>query len=945
MRRLKLSICVCLSLMALMFSGYHYFSSNASARKAFGSVPAAPTGVSASDADYANKVGIMWDTMRGAVTYRIFRNTTNDPNSATEVGTSLANEFYDGSAVPDQAYFYWVRAENSNGNSAMSAAVQGKRGVLGESPGPYTAQEPPVAPLGNVPTAAKAALGKALFWDEQISSTNTVACGTCHRPAEGGADPRTIIGDNRSRHPGPDGIPNTGDDIFGSPGVPRNNFDGTYTADPYFGLEIQVTGRKAPSYLNAAYARSGLFWDGRAADEFRDPITNTILLPSRASIESQVLGPPLSDAEMGHIGRDWTQVAGKIATARPLILASDIPDSLAAWIDERSYAELFEEAFGTPEVTPARIAMAIATHERHLITDRTPFDRWAAGMGGLTEQEARGGILFFGKQCNQCHSDGIFTDNFFHNIGVRPPSDDLGRGAITNDPKNNGQFKTPTLKNVELHGPYMHNGRHATLEDVVDFYNRGGDFDAPNIDRGVIRPMGMTTQEKADLVAFMKRPMTDTRAQNELPPFDRPQLYTESKRVPAVSGTGRAGSGGETPNAIAIEPPYVGNPSFTVAVSRSLGGANAVLVINSTDPGVGATIPSAGSFARAQTTLAGSGGGNGTGSLSIAIPNDPSLLGQTLYARWYITDASAGSGFAVSRLVTFTIFGEGSVASNDAHVDFDGDGRTDVSIFRPSLGQWWYLQSSDGTARGHQFGDAADKIVPADFTGDGKTDIAIWRESAGGSWYILRSEDSTFYSFPFGTTGDTPVAADFDADGKADPTVFRPSTGLWYTLRSGDQQTSQTQFGQAGDIPQVGDYDGDGRADVAVFRPNGTASGEWWVLNSSNSSVSGYGFGLSTDIPVAADFSGDGKTDIAVWRPSTGFWYAYRSEDQSLIALPFGIGTDLPAPGDYDGDGSTDVAVFRPSTGTWYINRSTGGLQVTQFGTAGDKPAPAAYIP
>src|SRR5690606_31325816 len=141
----------------------------------------------------------------------------------------------------------------------------------------------------------------------------------------------------------------------------------------------------------------------------------------------------------------------------------------------------------------------------------------------------------------------------------------------------NGKFKTPVLRNVELHGPFMHNGRHQTLEQVIQFYTRGGDFDAPNIDRGIIRPTPMTSQEIADLAAFMKRPMTDPRVRDELPPFDRPQLYTESARVPQITGTGRAGTGAIVPEAIALEPPLLGNPSFTVGVARGAAGANAVV--------------------------------------------------------------------------------------------------------------------------------------------------------------------------------------------------------------------------------------------------------------------------------------------------------------------------------------------------------------------------------
>ena len=227
-------------------------------------------------------------------------------------------------------------------------------------------------------------------------------------------------------------------------------------------------------------------------------------------------------------------------------------------------------------------------------------------------------------------------------------------------PEDDGKFKNPTLRNVELHAPYMHDGRFATLEEVVEFYNRGGDHDAPNIDRNLIRPLNLAPEEKAALVAFMKRPMTDPRVRDELPPFDRPTLYTQTTRVPTVSGTGRNGAGGFLPKVTAIEPPLVGNPSFTVAVSSGLGNAQATLVINSTDPGVGTTIPASGSFFRQTVNLQGSGNGAGFGSFSIAIPNNPALVGQTFFGRWYVTDASATNGFSVSQVFQFTVFGDGS---------------------------------------------------------------------------------------------------------------------------------------------------------------------------------------------------------------------------------------------------------------------------------------------
>ena len=324
--------------------------------------------------------------------------------------------------------------------------------------------------------------------------------------------------------------------------------------------------------------------------------TGEILLTSQASLESQSAGPPVSPAEMGHTNRDWSQVAARVAASKPLALANNIPAGLRTWIGSRTYPELFNEVFGTPDVTPARISMAIATHERTLFSDQTPLDRWAYGIEQLTPQEEAGRLLFISQQCNACHAGSLLANHQFQNIGVRPPAEDRGRGAITMNAIDDGKFKTPTLRNVELHGPYMHNGRVATLDDVVGFYNRGGDFDAPNIDHSLIHPLDLTFTQRAELVAFLKRPLTDLRVRDQLPPFDRPQLYTESSRIPQVTGTGRAGSGGITPKVIAIEPPLVGNPSFTVCVTDALGGTQAVLVIDSSDPGVGSTIPASGSF-------------------------------------------------------------------------------------------------------------------------------------------------------------------------------------------------------------------------------------------------------------------------------------------------------------------------------------------------------------
>lgn len=278
--------------------------------------------------------------------------------------------------------------------------------------------------------------------------------------------------------------------------------------------------------------------------------------------------------------------------------------------------------------------------------------------------------------------------------------------------------------------------------------------------------------------------------------------------------------------------------------------------------------------------------------------------------------------------------------TNKPIFDFDGDGKTDIGIFRPSLGQWWYLRSSDNANRAFQFGTTTDKIVPADYTGDGKTDIATFTPSTG-FWNILRSEDSTFYGFPFGASGDIAAPADYDGDNKVDAAVFRTSNSTWFISKSSGGTIIQ-QFGASGDKPAVADYDGDGKADLAIYR---VALGQWWFVRSSDGGNRAFQFGTSTDKPIQGDYTGDGKADLAFFRPTTGEWFILRSEDASFYGFPFGGSGDIPASGDYDGDGKFDPAVFRPSNTTWYLNRSTAGTQIVGFGANGDQPVPNAFVP
>jgi subtilisin family serine protease len=267
--------------------------------------------------------------------------------------------------------------------------------------------------------------------------------------------------------------------------------------------------------------------------------------------------------------------------------------------------------------------------------------------------------------------------------------------------------------------------------------------------------------------------------------------------------------------------------------------------------------------------------------------------------------------------------------------DFNGASRAVVSVFRPSSGTW-YLQNAQTGYSSVQFGQATDKIVPADYDGDGRTDVAVYR---AGTWFLQRSQ-SGFASIQFGAPDDIPVPADYDADGKAELAVFRPSNGTWYVLNGTTNQYSIQQWGTSTDKPVVADYDGDGKADYAVYRPS---NGTWYLLRSRDG-FAAIQWGEAADKPVVGDYDGDGKADTAVYRPSNGTWYLLRSRD-GFSSMQWGEATDSPVPADYDGDGRTDIAVYRPSNGTWYLLKSTEGFAAIQFGDTTDRPIPSALVP
>lgn len=289
--------------------------------------------------------------------------------------------------------------------------------------------------------------------------------------------------------------------------------------------------------------------------------------------------------------------------------------------------------------------------------------------------------------------------------------------------------------------------------------------------------------------------------------------------------------------------------------------------------------------------------------------------------------------------------------------DRNNDGAADAAVFNPGTqGTFTNTNLMTNATETRPFGQTNDVPVPADYNGDGLTELAVYRPS-NNFFYKALSQTNTmtsFNGFQWGTTNDMFVPGDYDGDGTADVAIWRPSDGFWYILRSSTNSLLAVRWGQSGDTPITGDFDGDLKTDFVVVRKNiaNEPSYVWYVLQSNFSLGFAYfaRWGQTGDIPLAGDFDGNGKADITIFRPSSGVWGSILSNSSQTGGTvqrfaTFGQMGDVPQPADYDGDGKADYAVFRPGpTGAFYaLNSSNSAVQSTTIGTQTSTPVSAPY--
>jgi cytochrome c peroxidase len=360
------------------------------------------------------------------------------------------------------------------------------------------------------------------------------------------------------------------------------------------GPDRQVTGRKAPSVIGAVYNRDN-FWDGRANHNFNgfNPFGSTannqdgaLVNMTNSSLASQADGPPNNPVEMSCNGRHFNgpdhSLAAKMLARKPLQFQQVSPkDSVLGSLADTTtgtgltltYSDLIAQAFNVSD-KPTQLSQfssfwgqAVQAYEATLIPDQTPMDKYLLGnRSALTANQVNGMNIFQGKgQCTECHAGAEMTDasvsfyakngplnrdggdQGFHNDGVRPTSEDLGRGnnngpagvswSVSGSLFDKGAFKTPGLRDVGLKRSYMHNGGLATLTDVVNFYARGGDFANPEKSHDM-KPLSLSASDISALVDFMQNGLTDCRVANDAAPFDHPALpVNNGTSLPATGGS------------------------------------------------------------------------------------------------------------------------------------------------------------------------------------------------------------------------------------------------------------------------------------------------------------------------------------------------------------------------------------------------------------------------
>jgi hypothetical protein len=324
-------------------------------------------------------------------------------------------------------------------------------------------------------------------------------------------------------------------------------------------------------------------------------------------------------------------------------------------------------------------------------------------------------------------------------------------------------------------------------------------------------------------------------------------------------------------------------------------------------------------------------------SCTISATFTPSASG-TRTASVSITDDASGSPHQLSLTGTGgTIASAFNWAANDS-ADFDADHMTDLGgLYRgrtPQDALWYDPASGGGSPFQIWFGATPDVPVAGDYDGDGKTDAVIFRPSTG-LWYGPRTGAAQIVMQMYlGQSGDIPVPGDYDGDKKTDAAIYRPSTGLFFAILSGGG-TLGKMLGQSGDVPVPRDYDGDGKTDFAIYRPS---TGAWTAQLSGGGTYTATN-GQAGDIPVPADYNGDRRADPVVFRPSSGLWTGPYEGTSGRFSATLGQSGDVPIPGYYDSNKKVDAAIFRPSTGMWFANLSGGGTKrIDGLGVSSDIP-------
>ena len=910
-------------LKATNIGGASAFSSADTGRRAPAIVaPSAPTGVSASDDAYTNKVRVTWTAASGATGYQVWRHTANNSAAASQIGTSASSPYDDTGATAETTYYYWLKATNSAGASAFSSADTGRRAPVVVAPSaPSDANASEGIYTDKVRVTWSAATGATSYQIWRHTANNSAAAAQVGTSASSPYDDTSSVAGTTYYY-----------------WVKAVNTSGSSGFSPT-AMGWRIASATAPSTPSGVSASDGAYTDkvrvtwtaatgATGYQIWRHTADNSAAASQLGAIAFTTYDD--TSAVAGTTYYYWvkaTNSAGASAfssssTGRRSapVAAPSAPSGLSA--SDSTYTDkvrvTWTAASGATGYQIWRHTINMPSGASQLgTTTATIYDDTSAVAGSMyyywLKATNSGGTSAFsssviGRRAQSetlpsaptgvSASDGTYTAKIKigwnavsgatdYQVWRNTANDSTSASLLATTTATTYEDTIPETAGVKVY--YWVTARNnlgsgAFSQSDSGYYGISGTVDL-SLRGFLFQPAVLTTNAHPSVIMAM-------------PVNNGPENLADSK-VKFDFYLSRNTVFGDADDECIGE--------YQTNVTINAGSYSAVMV---SDTGLnGITLPGTetGTFyVFAKVTL-------------VSALSDPDMNNNTIMRSGaVVVEDTAGASNEADE----------SGAKQPVIGDFDGDRKAELALYQESSGNWNIRLSGSEYALVDitGFGGEGWKPVPGDFDGDGLSDLAIYQESTG-NWQIKLSGSAyASFSTTMGGLGYAAVPGDFNGGGHSDLAVYREATGYWLMIYIESDTPALVEFGQDGYVPVTGDYTGDGVTDFALYQES---VGGWYV-QIGNMVYAISGFGGTGYMPVGGDYDGDGSEDLSLYQASTGNWMIRLSGSGYAIALITGYGGPdyLPVSGDYDGDGKADLVLYNAATSTWLFRLSSAAYAI-----------------